>query len=745
MKDAQKPDHISLNNLIRRLKNGDFVIPDFQRDFEWKPWDVRDLIRSIFLDYYIGSLLLLKGKKENFESLACEPIYGYPNEGNPQHIVLDGQQRLTAMYYVFQAPEVELPNRSSRYIFFLRIDKFMEEAYDQAFEYGWQKWAYELLDDQEKQFKLHYFPFAVLGQSDWSLPNWLQGYESYWQSKVNVNENFRNGISHEIAVICAENATKFSSYLKELTELYQIAFIELDKDIAIDKVCDIFTQINSKGIQLDAFDLINALLKPKGIQLKHMWREAKSRLNFVDTDRMNVYVLQVMSILVQSYCSPKYLYYLLPGQEKQVRGSDGSLRKEILIVDADNFVKQWDRAVNALAKAINLLRNPQEYGVIAPQFLPYASILPAFSALQVEANAIPAQRQLDAQRKIRFWYWASVFNNRYSGSVETTSARDFLDVKSWFEEDAAEPALIAEFRDRYRSIEFRKEIRRGTSIYNGIFNLLIINGARDWITGNIPQFDDLDDHHIVPKDWGKKNNLNSEVDSILNRTPLTAYTNRHVINYRLPNEYLPELIASNGEDLVKEILESHFISSIALDILLRDPFTVEDFEDFLDTRQQSIQVAIEDLLIKQRLKLPPRTRELDTHIEIIELELRELIADKLENNFNNIPSHIQQKLKERVQTATRKNPALDQEYFNSLKGILEYADLRELEDIFVSENTWPNVENQFGSKGNMEVRFGQLAELRNSIRHSRTISEITSKDGEAAILWFEQALKKKSE
>ena len=55
MKDAQKPDHISLNNLIRRLKEGQFVIPDFQRDFEWKPWDVRDLMRSIFLDYFAFS------------------------------------------------------------------------------------------------------------------------------------------------------------------------------------------------------------------------------------------------------------------------------------------------------------------------------------------------------------------------------------------------------------------------------------------------------------------------------------------------------------------------------------------------------------------------------------------------------------------------------------------------------------------------------------------------------------------
>ena len=77
MRDAQKPDHISLNSLLNRLKAGNFVIPDFQREFEWKPWDIKELMRSIFLDYYIGSLLLWKGKKENFDALSCEDVYGF--------------------------------------------------------------------------------------------------------------------------------------------------------------------------------------------------------------------------------------------------------------------------------------------------------------------------------------------------------------------------------------------------------------------------------------------------------------------------------------------------------------------------------------------------------------------------------------------------------------------------------------------------------------------------------------------
>jgi uncharacterized protein with ParB-like and HNH nuclease domain len=137
MKDAQKPDHISLTTLVGRLREGRFVIPDFQREFEWKPWDIRELMRSIFLDYYIGSLLLWKGKKESFMALACEPIYSYQGAGNPEHIVLDGQQRLTAMYYAFMAPERPAPTRANRFLYFIRVDRFIEEAYDEAFDYDW--------------------------------------------------------------------------------------------------------------------------------------------------------------------------------------------------------------------------------------------------------------------------------------------------------------------------------------------------------------------------------------------------------------------------------------------------------------------------------------------------------------------------------------------------------------------------------------------------------------------------------
>jgi len=741
MKNAQKPDHISLNLLISRLKEGRFVIPDFQREFEWRPWDIRDLMRSIFLDYYIGSLLLWKGKTDNFNALSCEPVYGYQGNASKDYIVLDGQQRLTAMYYAFVAPDKPLPNRANRFLYFVRVDRFMAEESDEAFDYQprTKRWA-RIFDDQRAQFAEHIFPLAVIGAGGWDLPNWVQGYEKFWIDKAKEAEALGDTDKAKLAFYHAENAREFGGHLRSITEQYQISYIELDEELGVDKVCDIFTQINSKGIRLDVFDLMNALLKPKGLQLKQMWRDASPRLEFIDTEKMNVYILQVMSILRQSYCSPKYLYFLLPGQEKPVRAPDGSRRKEVLIADIADFKQHWSSAVSALEDAIKLLRHPQEFGVTSSNYLPYVAILPVFSALQSYLKTLPAGQKLDAQRKIRYWYWASVFTNRYSGSVESTSARDFLAMRAWFQDETVEPTLIQEFKTRFRTLDLRRETKRGSSVYNGIFNLLVIRGARDWFTGNVPLPGYLDDHHIVPASWGAKQIKGNAIHTILNRTPLTAATNRDVICDRLPNAYLPELIAANGEDAVRSILESHFISPAARAILLRNPFTPDDYEEFIAERQRTLQLAIENLLIKERLDLSPPLRELDEQIEHIELSLRGLIQESLEGKLSLVPGHIKQRVDERIQSAAKKNAALDVQTYTDLVGQLEFFDLRELQDTIANPALWPRFEERFATKESLAAKFGQLAELRNGIRHSRTVHDVARKEGEAAVIWFNTVL-----
>ena len=202
------------------------------------------------------------------------------------------------------------------------------------------------------------------------------------------------------------------------------------------------------------------------------------------------------------------------------------------------------------------------------------------------------------------------------------------------------------------------------------------------------------------------------------------------------------MIEQNGEKVVRETLATHFISPAAFDILLREPFTKEDFEAFVAERQRTLQDAIEGLLIKARLDLPPRLRELDEDVEEVELRLREVIDTTLVGDASLLPPHVSQKLTERIQSASRKNAAFNSQRYESLAGKLEYCDLRDLQDTIVGKPTWSCFEPRFTNKESLAIRFNQLAELRNGLRHSRSIDEVTRKDGETAILWFNQVLSK---
>ncbi|MGH9087213.1 MAG: hypothetical protein ACRDYZ_03750 [Acidimicrobiales bacterium] len=50
---------------------------------------------------------------------------------------------------------------------------------------------------------------------------------------------------------------------------------------------------------------------------------------------------------------------------------------------------------------------------------------------------------------------------------------------------------------------------------------------------------------------------------------------------------------------------------------------------------------------------------------------------------------------------------------------------------------WPLFGRYFANKEGLAGKFNQLASLRNGIRHHRSIDEVTRREGEAAIFWFE--------
>jgi len=136
----------------------------------------------------------------------------------------------------------------------------------------------------------------------------------------------------------------------------------------------------------------------------------------------------------------------------------------------------------------------------------------------------------------------------------------------------------------------------------------------------------------------------------------------------------------------------------------------------------------------------PERSSLDAQVEGVELELHRVITDTLAGEAGALPPHVSQRINERIASARRRNPGMGNGHYDSLAGRLEYCDLRELQAVLTFKTLWPRFEERFGSKEMLDVRFAQLAELRNGLRHSRRVDDVTRKDGEAAIMWFRQVL-----
>jgi hypothetical protein len=187
------------------------------------------------------------------------------------------------------------------------------------------------------------------------------------------------------------------------------------------------------------------------------------------------------------------------------------------------------------------------------------------------------------------------------------------------------------------------------------------------------------------------------------------------------------------------------------------PTSIEDFY-LLDLNLPKAQISeLQKVEIETEKTEKPTTKEklsfandeelkvLNSKIEEIELSLRHFIVENFQinstNDFKNIvPSHIQEKIKGNIEKEEKKNPALVKSRNNSPEYLLQFSDLQELQGIIVAKNNWEIVQEVFGTKENLAIEFNNLSGLRNPIRHSREIDEVSLLKGKAAISWFKQQL-----
>lgn len=594
MVEVENPGTKEVSSLMENVTDGSYVIPYFQRGFEWEPSMVSELFESILQNYYTGLLLFWDLDDENAAAEHWDPVWGATASDEPEKAILDGQQRLSSLYYAIHNPERKFPNRKSYYVFYVDLVEAFNEEYEDAVTYSWNTKNYDswrdLRSNRERWIETGEVPLCIISASDPDNPKdrYIDSdeFEGWAQRFVDNRED-------DLPDVSAFDVYKlFNGILN-----YDFVVYPLGSDRSMPDICNIFAKVNDTGMKLSTFDLMNAFLYPHGVNLrKELWEElGNESLKWMDPN-MDENLLKVISLRKQNYCSSKYLYNLIPGETTVREEPDGTRYDEVLVESGDDFEELWWEAERFAEKARAKIMNTgtDEFGAIRSEFIPYNTMLPVLAAVLWEYKEQSTQMVDDVEfsKTLRRWYWSAVFSQDYSGSSDTAMGKDFRDWKSWLY-DGQEIEQIAKVDGEFTDEMDLTSEDKGTGRYNAVICLLGLNGAEDFYKGRTLGTGDfteggINDHHIFPKKVSdlppaSSTNFDRFKDSILNRTLILDETNNKIKNSK-PSTYLQEMESRHGgRDGVGKLLRKHFITEKGYEYLRAD-----DFDNFIEEREQEI-------------------------------------------------------------------------------------------------------------------------------------------------------------
>jgi Fe2+ transport system protein FeoA len=576
----KNPERIKISQIMTHCSDRTWVLPQFQRYFSWKIQDLIDFLKAILNDYYVGAFLLWDSARE--PEVQVQSIKGVENKDlKSDSVILDGQQRITSLYYAIAAPskpefenspyweDTEISGEHPIY-FYVNLDTFFKDPKSPDLVE-----VHRTRLSKQESFRSLLFPLYELERYD----EWVSGfckfimtYSKDIDKVLDTTEVIRKKLSH-------------------MWSGYEIPYIVLPKEMKIDQVTEIFEQLNTKGRRLNVFDLLIARLYKYGIRLKDLW-DAKPdstakkyrrifRYSKWIGSKIPIYVLTAISLFYDKNSSAKRSDILDIYDNIYANKEYSGLNYR--------FEDHWTEFSDYLDRTIERMENMREggFGVRNEKAVPYAPMIPVLAALLRLVE--DTENKADCYKKIRKWYWSSVFTNSYSQAAETQMTTDFREMKEWFKDNQKVPKTVKKMYDEISRLKLLEIHSEGNSKYRAVMSMIALAGAKDLDTRQpLENAIENDKHHIFPRSgaddlgFGSSENINS----VLNMTWMSSDTNKKIKDFEKPSAYVNDLIEKKYEgdkDKFLQVLETHLISKEAFTYMQTDRF-----EDFLIEREKTI-------------------------------------------------------------------------------------------------------------------------------------------------------------
>jgi hypothetical protein len=505
---------LTIRKILEQVQNGTIRIPAFQRGFVWDAERVAYLMDSIYKGYPFGALILWRTKEKlshekklgPFELPRVEPEY-------PIDYVLDGQQRLTSIFGVFQTDLVPVEDASWTEIYF-----------DMSAE----------ADLQESQF--------ICPPPD----------------QVDVNRHFPIGTFFDVTAYrkATEHLTPEEAKLIDVVQSFFKEATIPTQEVATEdraKVAIVFERVNRLGVELDTFQLLSAWTWSDDFDLQERIRTLADEVSphgFGDISEDTNLILRCCAAVVADDASPATLMGL-KGTEVRAK---------------------FDEIENGVKGAIDFLS--QNLSVKTLANLPYPSLLVPLAVFFATADS-RGVKMTDTQRAtIQRWIWKSCFSRRFSAAVLRNLKRDIDEILKLRNGEVSElDSFAVELNEEY----FVDQAFTIGTVHTKTLILLLANrGPRTFISGAavdlgpvLQAYNREEFHHLMPRSFLKEmGRSTTDINRLANFAIISAMDNK-ILGGEAPSAYKKKMPAASIDDILTSAVVPNSLFDDDYDVFVR--------------------------------------------------------------------------------------------------------------------------------------------------------------------------------
>lgn len=567
-----------IETLLSWVKSGEIAIPEIQRPFVWKPSKVRDLMDSLYQGYPVGYIIAWKNPSIRLKD-------GSLSEG--RKILIDGQQRVTALTAAMVGQRVV--NKDYREVHIKIAFNPMSEAF-------------EVTNPAIEKSKQWLPDIAPIVQGEIGL---LKLIRQYRETNPDTDEEHLETVF-----------TKLLDLKKR-----QVGLIELNADLEIETVTEIFIRINSKGVVLSQADFVMSKIAANETFGGNVLRKAidyfchlavapefyphirDNDTSFAATD----YFKQMKWLKNENddLYDPSYVDMLRVAFTSQF--SRGRLEELVALLSGRNFeTREYEQAIEEASYAT--LKTGIEQFMNETNFKRFVMIIK--SAGFVDNKLIRAQSPLNfayilylkliktdtpkptIESYVRRWFVLSMLTGRYASAPESKFDQDSKAIDHGPFGEFLDSMEQSELSDAFWNVGLPRALTT-SNVNHPTFNVFLACQAhandRGFLSKDVTISSLLihrgDIHHINPKAYLKKQgHARGSYNQVANYVYMQQETNI-AVGDKAPAAYLAVVKeqcktkkAKYGGIVDMDALHENFRqNAIPLDLLEDDPITYEDF------------------------------------------------------------------------------------------------------------------------------------------------------------------------